>query len=349
MKIDEFLQLAVQKNASDLHLTTGLPPFLRINGDLQITDLPALNKETLENLFLDILTPVQQGTYKCEQQLDLVYSQTLLGNFRINLFRHDRGMAAAIRLIPERIKSIDELELPTMLKQIGLQSQGLVLLTGATGSGKTTTLAAMIEHMNQNSAQHIITIEDPIEYKHVSKNCLINQREVKRDTLSFNSALSAVLREDPDVILVGEMRTLKAIRMALTAAETGHLVLTTLHTMSAAKAITRIIDVFPGDEKNHVRQMLAESIKAVICQTLCKKTGGGRIAAVEILLATNAVQNLIRENKIQQIYSVLQTGMEAGMQTLDQHLLELVKRNLISYETAKEHAIYKEQFDSFNN
>lgn len=316
MNLEQLLSLTLQHNASDLHLSAGLPPLLRIDGELKNLNFSPLTQEDLQSLLKDHIDTKQH-------EIDFALNISELPRFRVNVFQQNRGIAAVFRVIPNLIPSLDELKLPAALKTIATYKNGLVLITGATGSGKSTTLAAIINHINENYAHHIITIEDPIEFIHTSKKSLINQRQIHRDTLSFNNALRSALREDPDIILVGELRDLETIRLALTAAETGHLVFATLHTSSAAKTINRIIDVFPGDEKNLIRSLLAESLQAVICQTLVKKNNSGRAAACEIMITTPAIRNLIRENKIPQIETAIQTGGAVGMQTMEQSLQKL--------------------------
>jgi len=316
MNLEQLLSITLQHNASDLHLSAGLPPLFRIDGELKNLNLSALTQEDLCSLLKDYIDTKQH-------EIDFALDTPELARFRVNIFQQNRGIAAVFRAIPNHLPSLEQLQLPTILKTIATYKNGLVLITGATGSGKSTTLAAIINYINENYAHHIITIEDPIEFTHISKKSLINQREIHRDTLSFNNALRSALREDPDIILVGELRDLETIRLALTAAETGHLVFATLHTSSAAKTINRIIDVFPGEEKNLIRSLLAESLQAVICQTLVKKNSGGRAAACEIMIATPAIRNLIRENKIPQIETAIQTGSATGMQTIEQSLQKL--------------------------
>jgi twitching motility protein PilT len=343
MDINKLLELAVKHNASDLHFSQGLSPLLRIDGEPTfLTDIPAQSIVVLD-LLRTVMTEQQWQNFQQTLESDLSY--TLPGGtarFRVNAYYQERGAAAVFRVIPSHVPTLEELALPQTLQNIAKLPHGLVLVTGPTGSGKSTTLAAIIDSINQNRAEHILTIEDPIEFIHQSKKSLINQREAFRHTLSFQNALRASLREDPDVILVGEMRDLETIRLALTAAETGHLVFATLHTSSAAKTINRIIDVFPSAEKSMVGTMLSESLQAVISQTLLKKKGGGRVAALEIMICTSAIRNLIREDKVAQIYSCIQTGAATGMQTLDQHLKILVANQTISRETALEVALSKE-------
>lgn len=344
MEIAELLAFAVNNNASDLHISSGLPPMMRIDGDLQPLDVPAVeHKEVMRNIF-SVMDDQQKIDFEQDFESDFSFELPGISRFRVNAFNQSRGAAAAFRVIPAKVLTMEELNLPPIFKEIAHYSRGLVLVTGPTGSGKSTTLAAMIDHINATRHSHILTIEDPIEYVHQSKSCLINQREVHRNTHSFSAALRSALREDPDIILVGELRDLETIRLALTAAETGHLVFGTLHTNSATKTINRIIDVFPAEEKSMVRSMLSESLQAVIAQGLLKKIGGGRVAALEIMLCNSAIRNLIREDKVPQMYSSIQTGQGTGMQTLDQHLAELVNSNVILKEVALELAVNKSIF-----
>lgn len=340
----ELLTLAVNQVASDLHLSAGLPPLLRIDGDLRRLEYPSLDQATLLNFFHSVMNESQRCKFHSAFELDFALDVSGLARFRINLFNHNRGVAGVFRIIPSQLTPLEKLGMPKILAEAVNYPHGLVLVTGPTGCGKSTTLAALIDYINKRQANHIVTIEDPIEFLHESKQSLIHQREIHRDTQDFNLALRTALRSDPDTILIGELRDLETIRLALSAAETGHLVFATLHTTSAAKTINRIIDVFPAAEKNLVRSMLSESLQAVVCQTLLKKIEGGRIAAVEIMLCSSAIRNLIREDKIPQIYSTLQTSVGLGMQTLDHHLRELVKMQLISNESAREVAQNKEQF-----
>ncbi|MCG6864277.1 MAG: type IV pilus twitching motility protein PilT [Thiogranum sp.] len=344
MDIAELLAFSVKNNASDLHISAGLPPMIRVDGDIRRINVPALDHKTVHGLIYDIMNDKQRKDYEEFLETDFSFEIPNLARFRVNAFNHNRGAGGVFRTIPSTILTLEELGCPATFKDIADQPRGIVLVTGPTGSGKSTTLAAMMDHVNNERFEHILTIEDPIEFVHESKKCLVNQREVHRDTHGFNEALRSALREDPDIILVGEMRDLETIRLALTAAETGHLVFGTLHTSSAAKTIDRIIDVFPAAEKTMVRSMLSESLRAVISQTLLKKTGGGRIAAHEIMIGTPAIRNLIREDKVAQMYSAIQTGQSVGMQTLDQNLQDLVARGLVSRIDARSKAMNKEMF-----
>jgi len=345
MDIAELLAFSVKNNASDLHLSAGLPPMIRVDGDMRRINVPPLEHRVVHGLVYDIMNDKQRKDYEEFLETDFSFEIPGVARFRVNAFNQKRGAAAVFRTIPSKVLTLDELKAPAGFKDIVNVPRGLVLVTGPTGSGKSTTLAAMIDYLNDNRYEHILTIEDPIEFVHTSKKCLINQREVHKDTLGFSEALRSALREDPDIILVGEMRDLETIRLALTAAETGHLVFGTLHTTSAAKTIDRIVDVFPAAEKDMVRSMLSESLRSVIAQTLLKKIGGGRIAAHEIMIGTPAIRNLIREAKIAQMYSAIQTGQAVGMQTLDQNLKELVKRGLITRADAKAKAQNRESID----
>jgi len=344
MDIAELLAFSVKNNASDLHISAGLPPMIRVDGDIRRINVPALDHKTVHSLIYDIMNDKQRKDFEEFLETDFSFEIPNLARFRVNAFNHNRGAGGVFRTIPSTILSLEELGCPAGFKDIADQPRGIVLVTGPTGSGKSTTLAAMMDHVNNERFEHILTIEDPIEFVHESKKCLVNQREVHRDTHGFNEALRSALREDPDIILVGELRDLETIRLALTAAETGHLVFGTLHTSSAAKTIDRIIDVFPAAEKTMVRSMLSESLRAVISQSLLKKTGGGRIAAHEIMIGTPAIRNLIREDKVAQMYSAIQTGQAVGMQTLDQNLQDLVQRGLISRIDARSKAMNKELF-----
>lgn len=342
MNIVDLLELSVKKNASDLHLAPGLSPLMRIDGELiPVSELPVNNAEVTKQLIYSAMNENQQQ--QLEKRLELDFGMTVpnMASFRVNAFHQINGIAAVFRVIPEKIPTMEQLDLPVVIKDLLSLPNGLILVTGPTGSGKSTTLAAMVDYININDSCHIITIEDPIEFIHQSKKSLINQRQVHRDTVDFATALRSALREDPDVILVGEMRDLETIRLALTAAETGHLVMATLHTSSAPRTVSRIVDVFPASEKNIIRNLLSESLQAVISQTLVKKSSGGRVAAFEIMLGTPAIRNLIREDKISQMISVIQTNSGVGMKTLDQYLQELVTKQIITSEVAQKVAVNK--------
>ena len=348
MDISELLAFAFKKNASDLHLSSGLPPLIRVDGDIKRINVDPLDDRTVHNMVYDIMNDKQQKNFEEFLETDFSFELPNIARFRVNAFNQQRGPSAVFRTIPQKVLTLEQLNTPPIFPEVALKPRGLVLVTGPTGSGKSTTLAAMVNHVNENVYSHILTIEDPIEFLHTSKNCLINQRELETHTLGFSEALRSALREDPDVILVGEMRDLETIRLALTAAETGHLVFATLHTTSAAKTIDRIIDVFPGTEKDMVRSMLSESLEAVISQTLLKRPSGGRVAAWEIMIATAAIRNLIRENKIPQMYSTIQTGQANGMQTMDQCLLNLVRNRVIPIEEARIRAVDKSKFQTLS-
>lgn len=343
MDIAQLLAFSVKNGASDLHLSAGLPPMIRVDGDVRRVNVEAMDHEAVHGMVYDIMNDKQRKSFEEFFECDFSFEIPGLARFRVNAFNHNRGAGAVFRTIPSKIMSLEELNCPKIFEDIANTPRGICLVTGPTGSGKSTTLAAMVNYVNENHYGHILTIEDPIEFVHESKKCLINQREVHRDTLGFSEALRSALREDPDVILVGEMRDLETIRLALSAAETGHLVFGTLHTSSAAKTVDRIVDVFPAAEKDMVRAMMSESLKAVISQTLLKRIGGGRVAAHEIMIGTPAIRNLIRENKIAQMYSAIQTGGSVGMQTLDKNLQELLSAGVISKEEAMKKATNKDQ------
>ena len=345
MDLDDLLKFSVKNNASDLHLSAGLPPLIRVDGDIRRINLPDMPHKEVHAMVYDIMSDKQRKDYDEFLECDFSFEIPNLARFRVNAFNHNRGSGAVFRTIPTKILSLEDLAMPKVFRDMVNVPRGLILVTGPTGSGKSTSLAAMIDYVNDNNYGHILTIEDPIEFVHKSKKCLINQREVHRDTLGFNEALRSALREDPDIILVGEMRDLETIRLALTAAETGHLVFGTLHTSSAPKTIDRVIDVFPAGEKALVRSMLSESLRAVVSQTLLKRRGGGRIAAWEIMIGVPAIRNLIREDKIAQMYSSIQTGNAHGMQTLDQHLKQLLQQGVISREDAMSKAQDKRTFE----
>jgi twitching motility protein PilT len=341
--ISDLLAFSVKNKASDLHLSAGLPPMIRVHGDVRKINVPSMDHSQVHDMVYDIMNDGQRKVYEETLECDFSFEIPNLARFRVNAFNHNRGSGAVFRTIPSKILTLDELNCPPIFKEICNTPRGIVLVTGPTGSGKSTTLAAMVDYINENEMGHILTVEDPIEFVHQSKKCLINQREVGPHTLSFQNALRSALREDPDVILVGEMRDLETIRLALSAAETGHLVFGTLHTSSAAKTVDRIVDVFPAAEKEMVRSMLSESLRSVISQTLCKtKDEQGRVAAHEIMIGTPAIRNLIRENKVAQMYSAIQTGQNIGMQTLDQNLQDLVRRNVISANEARGKAANKD-------
>jgi twitching motility protein PilT len=341
--ISDLLAFSVKNKASDLHLSAGLPPMIRVHGDVRKINVPTMDHTQVHDMVYDIMNDGQRKVYEETLECDFSFEIPNLARFRVNAFNHNRGSGAVFRTIPSKILTLDELNCPPIFKEICNTPRGIVLVTGPTGSGKSTTLAAMVDYINENEMGHILTVEDPIEFVHQSKKCLINQREVGPHTLSFQNALRSALREDPDVILVGEMRDLETIRLALSAAETGHLVFGTLHTSSAAKTVDRIVDVFPAAEKEMVRSMLSESLRSVISQTLCKtKDEQGRVAAHEIMIGTPAIRNLIRENKVAQMYSAIQTGQNIGMQTLDQNLQDLVRRNVISANEARGKAANKD-------
>jgi twitching motility protein PilT len=344
MDITELLAFSAKQGASDLHLSSGMPPLIRVDGDVRRVNLPAMEHKQVHGLIYEIMNDKQRRDYEEFLETDFSFEVPGVARFRVNAFNQNRGAAAVFRTIPSTVLTLEDLGFGQIFRDISMLPRGLVLVTGPTGSGKSTTLAAMVDYVNDNRYQHILTIEDPIEFVHESKKCLVNQREVHKDTHGFSEALRSALREDPDIILVGEMRDLETIRLALTAAETGHLVFGTLHTTSAAKTIDRVIDVFPGAEKDMVRAMLSESLQAVLAQTLMKKIGGGRAAANEIMIGTPAIRNLIREDKVAQMYSAIQTGAGYGMQTMDQCLQKMVAQKVITKESAREKAKITEDF-----
>jgi twitching motility protein PilT len=344
MDITELLAFSAKQGASDLHLSAGLPPMIRVDGDVRRINLPALDHKQVHALIYDIMNDKQRKDFEEFLETDFSFEVPGVARFRVNAFNQNRGSGAVFRTIPSKVLSMEDLGMGEIFRKISEVPRGLVLVTGPTGSGKSTTLAAMLDYINSNKYHHILTVEDPIEFVHESKKCLVNQREVHRDTLGFSEALRSALREDPDIILVGEMRDLETIRLALTAAETGHLVFGTLHTTSAAKTIDRVVDVFPAEEKSMVRSMLSESLQAVVSQTLLKKIGGGRVAAHEIMIGTPAIRNLIREDKVAQMYSAIQTGGSLGMQTLDSCLKNLVAKGVVSRDAAREKAKTPENF-----
>lgn len=345
MTIFELLEFAKQKNASDLHLSTGAVPIVRIHGTLKKLNLPPMDSAQIREMVKPLLNPAMLSKLETDHEVDLAAELPDATRFRINIFEQLRGVAAAFRVIPSQIRTFEELALPEIMKTFSLKEKGLVLVTGPTGCGKSTTLAAMIDYVNEHCRKHIITVEDPIEFVHQNKNCLINQREVGLHTRSFQTALRVAMREDPDVILVGEMRDLETVSLALTASETGHLVFATLHTSSAAKTIDRIIDIFPAESKEQVRTMLSESLTAVVSQRLLPhKTEESRVLALEILNVTTAVRNLIREDKIFQLPSIIQSGAEQGMMSMDMSLMDLVQKGQVSREEAVKYAAEPHKF-----
>ena len=344
LSIDDLLRFSTKNKASDLHISAGLPPMIRVDGEITKINMPPLDHQKVHSLIYDIMNDKQRADYEEFFETDFSFEIPNVARFRVNAFNQNRGAGAVFRTIPSEVLTMEQLGMGPIFEKISNYKRGVVLVTGPTGSGKSTTLAAMINYINETRKEHILTIEDPIEFVHQSKKSLINQREVHRDTLSFDAALRSALREDPDVILVGEMRDLETIRLALTAAETGHLVFGTLHTSSAAKTIDRVVDVFPAAEKDMIRAMLSESLQAVISQSLLKRQTGGRVAAHEIMIGTPAIRNLIRENKVAQMYSAIQTSAGDGMTTLDQSLRELVNKGVISKESARQYAKQPESF-----
>ena len=344
LSIEDLLRFTVKHNASDLHISAGMPAIIRVDGEMTRINMPVMNHQLVHQLIYDIMNDKQRADFEEFFETDFSFEIPNLARFRVNAFNQNRGAGAVFRTIPSKVLTMEDLGMGEVFKRVSDFKRGVVLVTGPTGSGKSTTLAAMVDYINETRKEHILTIEDPIEFVHDSKKSLINQREVHRDTLGFEPALRSALREDPDVILVGELRDLETIRLALTAAETGHLVFGTLHTSSAAKTIDRVIDVFPASEKSMIRAMLSESLQAVISQTLLPRKTGGRVAAHEIMLGTPAIRNLIRENKVAQMYSSIQTGASEGMITLDQSLKNLIAKGTISKEVARP---YAKQPDAF--
>ena len=335
-QLHQWLAVCMDSQASDLHLPSGLPPMMRLHGEMHRMSSSILESDAIKGMLHSVMSDAVQTQFDNNLEADFSFEVPQLGRFRANAFHQTRGVAAVIRLIPSHIPSLADIQAPDVVTALLGRSSGLILVTGPTGSGKSTTLAAMVDHINQHIGGHILTVEDPVEFVHTPKLALVNQREVGTNTRSFANALRSALREDPDVILVGELRDSDTIRLALTAAETGHLVLATVHTSSAAKTIDRLVDVFPGDEKNMARAMLSESLLAVISQTLCPRQDGlGRVAAHEVMVATPAIRNLIREAKVAQMYSVIQTGQSQGMQTLDQHLQVLLQQGQLSLAVAQ--------------
>ena len=330
MDISNLLEIALEAGASDLHLSSGLPPILRIHGEMQTTTLPPLEQSQIKRLVYGIMSDRQIGEFEKNGEIDLAWEICKRARFRVNIFRQHRGITAVFRAIPINIPTLAELGLGGIYQKMTSKPRGLVLITGASGSGKSTTLAAMIKHINDNSRKHIITLEDPIEYVHTSNKSLVNQRQIGQHAVSFDSALKSAMREDPDIIMIGEMRDLDTVRMALAAAETGHLVLATLHTCGAATSINRIIEMFPAEERQLVRSMLADSLQGVASQTLLQRKSGGRVVASEIMIATSAIKNLIRSDRVAEIYSALQTGAASGMTTMDQSLSRLVGKGVVS-------------------
>ena len=345
MDLSELLAFAVKNGASDIHISAGLPPLIRIDGEMRRIKVDPMTSNVVHDMIYDIMLDSQRKEFEERLEADFAFEIASVARFRVNAYNQARGPAAAFRTIPTEVLSLEDINAPPIFRTLSEKHRGLVLVTGPTGSGKSTTLAAMVDYVNHSKKGHILTIEDPIEFVHQSHNCLINQREVGRHTQSFNNALRSALREDPDVVLVGEMRDQETISLALTAAETGHLVFGTLHTSSAAKTIDRIIDVFPAGEKEMVRAMLSESLEGVIAQRLLKKPEGGRVAAYEIMIGTPAIRNLIREAKVPQIYGMIQTGRDAGMVTMDQSLDDLVSRHLVTRETARTLAVDQSKFE----
>jgi len=342
--IDEILHLAVERKASDIHLTCGLPPMIRQDGEIVPLPYEVLEPEQSKRLVYEVLSDDNLQKFEQTHELDFGYAVKDLARFRFNVYMQRGTVAGALRMIPNRIPSYDDLRLPTVIREIAKRSSGLILVTGPTGSGKSTTIASMIDDINETRQGHIMTIEDPIEYLHVHKKCMVNQREMHSDTYSFHNSLRAVLREDPDIILVGELRDLETIEAALTLAETGHLVFGTLHTRNAPSTIDRVVDVFPSDQQSQIRVLLANTIEGIISQQLLPKLGGGRCAAIEIMTGLPSIKNLIREGKTHQMYSIIETSSNVGMQTMDKSLAELFRQGYVSYEECMMRAVDKETF-----
>ncbi len=342
--IDEVLRMAHERKASDVHITSGLPPMIRLDGEVVALPYEKMSDDITKRIIYDILNDDDLKKFEQTHELDFGYSVKGLSRFRVNVYMQRNSVSAALRLIPNRIPSFEELRLPPIIRDLAKRSSGLVLVTGPTGSGKSTTIASMIDDINESRHSHIITIEDPIEYLHKHKNCMVNQREMHSDTFSFHNSLRAVLREDPDIILVGELRDLETIEAALTLAETGHLVFGTLHTRNAPSTMDRIIDVFPADQQDQIKVLLANTIEGVVSQQLLPKLGGGRVAALEIMVGIPAIKNLIREGKTHQMYSVIETSSNVGMQTMDRSLAELVRQGMVSYEECMMRSVDKETF-----
>jgi len=341
----DLLREVVERKASDLHLTVGAPPYLRIDGELMPLGLPKCIPSELKSLIYSMMNELQIKEYELKHEMDFAYGIKTLGRFRVNVFQQRGSIGCVIRCVPTNKMSVEALGLPSVTKDLIMRPRGIVLVTGPTGSGKSTSLAAMIDYINSNRRCHIMTVEDPIEFLHEHRQSLVNQRELGSDTHSYAEALRHVLRQDPDVILVGELRDVESMATAITAAETGHLVLTTLHTNDSAQTIDRVIDVFPPHQQAQIRLQLANSLQAIFCQTLCRKIGGGRVLAYELLVANNAIRNLIREGKVHQIPTIIETGTSLGMRTLQTSLVELVKKNIVTKEEARAHSTNPGEFD----
>ncbi len=347
MDIAQLLTFTKESGASDLHLSSGNPPMARIHGEMRRLDIPEISKEDIHHMVYDIMDDDQKRRFEENKEIDFSRELGGLARFRVNVFYQKMGASAVFRTIPTKVLTFDQLNLPEIIRELSMKEKGLVLVTGPTGSGKSTTLAAMVDLINKTKNGHILTVEDPIEFVHVSQKCLVNQREVGPNTKSFANALRSALREDPDIILVGEMRDLETISLAITAAETGHLVFGTLHTSSAAKTVDRVIDVFPANQQAQIRAMFAESLQGVVAQKLLMKKGGkGRAAAMEIMIGTPGIRNLIRENKTFQIPSMIQTGMSLGMQSMDQALKKLVTDGVVEKEAALVHAFDRKSLEA---